>query len=151
MTQKTEKTVAQFWFQNNGKQKNCTTRPFLDSCIWSFSRRECASGDQILPVGDSLWRFQHSLIRMDEVVLAFGGLDKDNSTSAKIKVFNQATKSWENHDRNLTTKNAEELLVVPFPTSSLDCAFECQCGRRNSMGNTRIFDGSNTQVNSHFS
>ena len=108
------------------------------------------TGSFLLPMTDSLQRFQHSLIRMDEVVFAFGGLDKDNSTSAKIKLFNEATKSWENHDQNLTSKNSEELLVVPFPTSSLDCAFECQCGRSNSMGSTRIFNGSNTQVNTHY-
>ena len=108
------------------------------------------TGSFLLPMTDSLQRFQHSLIRMDEVVFAFGGLDKDNSTSAKIKLFNEATKSWQNHDQNLTSKNSEELLVVPFPTSSLDCAFECQCGRSNSMGSTRIFNGSNTQVNTHY-
>ena len=108
------------------------------------------TGSLLLPMTDSLQRFQHSLIRMDEVVFAFGGLDKDNSSSAKVQVFNEATKSWENHDRNLTSQNTEELLVVPFPTSSLDCAFECQCGRSNSMGSTRIFDGSNTEVNTHY-
>ena len=48
------KTVAQFRFQNTRKQKICTTRPFLDRCIWSSSRIDWASGDQILPVRDSL-------------------------------------------------------------------------------------------------
>ena len=40
----------------------------------------------ILPVNDSLWRFQHSLIRMNETIFALGGLTTDWKEDRPVQI-----------------------------------------------------------------
>ena len=104
-----------------------------------------STGSILLQIADSLDRFQHSLIRMKDTVFAFGGITSSNTTTEKIKVFNEATLTWENHNKSLRSKETGEVVVLPFPTFSLDCVPECQCGVASNV-TSRIFNGSNAQV-----
>ena len=121
----------------------------------------------LLPSTDSLWRLQHSLIRINETIFALGGLTtewrpnsytstaKETTTTtttatmisfktAVIKAFNEATLSWEESGKNLKSEDSGEIVIVPFPASSLDCVPDCKCGV--SRGGKRIFGGVNAEV-----
>ena len=103
-----------------------------------------STGSILLPMTDSLKRFQHSLIRMNDAVYAFGGITSSNTGT--IEVFDEATKTWETHSKNLRSQDTAEVVVLPFPTSSLDCVPKCQCGVATTT--SRIFNGSDAQVSS---
>ena len=104
-----------------------------------------STGSILLHMADSLDRFQHSLIRMKDTVFAFGGITSSSTTTEKIKVFNEATLTWENHNKSLRSKETGEVVVLPFPTFSLDCVPECQCGVASNV-TSRIFNGTNAQA-----
>ena len=103
-----------------------------------------STGSILLPMTDSLKRFQHSLIRMNDAVYAFGGITSSNTTTGTIEVFDEATKTWKTHSKNLRSQDSAEVVVLPFPTSSLDCVPECQCGVATTT--SRIFNGSDAHV-----
>ena len=98
----------------------------------------------VLLEDQSLKRFDHNLIRMDEKIFALGGLTSENLTTAKIKIFDATKRSWYDYDKNLSSRDTREMVVLPFPTSSLDCVPVCQCGV--TIGNNRIFNGSQADV-----
>ena len=103
----------------------------------------------LLSEEDSLKRFQHQMVRMNQTIFAFGGLTEENSTTDEIKMFNEASQSWEEYDYKLKSKDTGELVAIPYPISSLDCVPEdCNCGLANTIGNSgaRIFGGNETDV-----
>ena len=93
----------------------------------------------------SLKRFQHALIRMDDQVFALGGKDTSNSVTSIIEVFDEASNGWNELAKGLHSSNTSELVVTPFPISSLDCVPDgCKCGIENR--GTRIFNGNEAKV-----
>ena len=93
----------------------------------------------------SLGRYQHALIRMDEQVFALGGKDRSNSVTSKIAVFNATLESWSELAMGLHSTNTSQLVVSPFPTSSLDCVpDECKCGIEKR--GARVFNGNEAEV-----
>ena len=97
----------------------------------------------------SLQRHRHALIRMENQVYALGGMDKQDQTTHKIEMFNTTSRKWTQHSSaGLQSRNTSELVVTAFPTSSLDCVPECQCGQQGGSQEARgrIFNGSETQV-----
>ena len=101
--------------------------------------------DVLLSEEDSLKRFQHQIVRMNRSIFAFGGLTEGNSTTDEIKIFNEASQSWEEYDYKLKSKDTGELVVIPYPISSLDCVPEdCNCGLAKS--GSRIFGGNEADV-----
>ena len=106
--------------------------------------------DQVLlSEANSLKRFQHQMIRMDDTIFAFGGLTEDNFTTDVIKMFNESSQIWEEYDYKLKSKDTGELVAIPYPISSLDCVPEdCNCGLANTIGNSgaRIFGGNEADV-----
>ena len=123
----------------------------------SVENSQSSTGSYLLSMADSLNRFQHSMIRMNDKVYALGGIapnlsfaisnTSSNATTAKIKVFNEATKSWSNHEKDLKSNHTAEVVALPFPSSSLDCVPDCQCGVSSSI--TRIFNGTDALVSSY--
>ena len=111
-----------------------------------------STGSILLTMADSLQRVRHKLIRMSDKVYAFGGITSgsSNATTRTIKVFNEATNTWEIHNKSLKSSKTGDLVLLPFPTSSLDCVPVCQCGVASSI-TTRIFNGTDTEVNSCYS
>ena len=84
------------------------------------------------------------MIRVGERILAFGGIDSSSNAPSKIAEFDPTTKSWNELDQELKSTNTSELVVTPFPVSSLDCVPDCRCGVANRNG--RIFGGSEAEV-----
>ena len=99
---------------------------------------------KVLELQQSLRRIQHTVIRMNERVYALGGVDSNNDTPSKIAEFNTTTNAWYELTQELHSTNTSELVVTPYPISSLDCVPECRCGiaKRDS----RIFGGSVAEV-----
>ena len=90
-------------------------------------------------------RFQHKLIRMDQTLLAIGGITNNNLTFKEIKIFDEASEKWTVDGRGLKSEDIADLVVLPFPTSSLDCVPEtCECGVSKSR--SRIFGGTDADV-----
>ena len=85
---------------------------------------------------------------MNQTIFAFGGLTEENSTTDEIKMFNEASQSWEEYDYKLKSKDTGELVAIPYPISSLDCHEDCKCGLANTIGNSgaRIFGGNEADV-----
>ena len=72
-------------------------------------------------------------------------MDSNNEVISKIAVFNATTSTWIELMQGLHSTNTSELVVLPFPISSLDCLpDECHCGIANRRG--RIFGGNNAEV-----
>ena len=106
-----------------------------------------ASGEVVreLDLGQSLKRVQHALIRIEDRVWAVGGLDSSNTAPPTIAEFDPITNSWSELTQELNSTNTAELVVTPFPVSSLDCVPKCQCGGvANRQG--RIFGGNEAEV-----
>ena len=99
---------------------------------------------KLLDHESSLKRYQHATSRLGNQVYAFGGLDSDNIATNKIAVFDNKTNSWTDLNQELHSSNTTELVVTPFPVSSLDCGPECHCGVANKT--ERIFGGSEAEV-----
>ena len=84
---------------------------------------------------------------MGNQVYAFGS---SNIATNKIAVFDNKTNSWNDLNQalrllqELHSYNTSELVVTPFPVSSLDCVPECSCGAANKA--ERIFGGSEAEV-----
>ena len=78
---------------------------------------------------------------MGNQVYAFGS---SNIATNKIAVFDNKTNSWNDLNQELHSSNTSELVVTPFPVSSLDCVPECSCGAANKA--ERIFGGSEAEV-----
>ena len=104
---------------------------------------------EILHLENSLKRYQHVTSRLGNQVYAFGGLDSNNSATNKIAVFDNETNSWDDLNQELHSSGTSELVVTPFPVSSLDCGPECHCGVANRA--ERIFGGNEAEVRiNHF-
>ena len=99
---------------------------------------------KVLGPEQSLGRIQHVMIRIADRVLALGGKDSNNSAPSKIAEFNKTTNAWFELTQELQSTNTSELVVSPFPASSLDCVPECECGIVHRK--ERIFGGSEAEV-----
>ena len=99
---------------------------------------------KVLDLDESLGRTGHAIIRIADQVLAFGGRDSNSNVASKIAEFKMATDSWNELSQGLHSTNTSELVVTPFPISSIDCVPECQCGIVNKK--ERIFGGNDAQV-----
>ena len=99
---------------------------------------------KVMDLQRSLGRIQHAMIKIDNRVLALGGRDSNNAAPSKIAEFNPTTNSWNELAQELQSTNTSELVVTPFPVSSLDCVPQCHCGITNSE--ERIFGGSEAKV-----
>ena len=100
---------------------------------------------------DSLKRFQHRLVRIEETIFALGGLTeqkKDDRTVMKFKRGACAEKGdnycWTKHGSNLLFNDVANLVITSFPQSAIDCGIECQCGIENSK--KRIIGGVQSKV-----
>ena len=98
-----------------------------------------------LSSGSSIGRYQHASSRLGSQIYAFGGKDSNNDATSKIAFFDVSTYTWKNLlDQELVSSNTSELVVSPYPISSLDCVPVCQCGITN--GNEKIFGGTVAKV-----
>ena len=99
---------------------------------------------KILDSADSVGRFQHSLARIGDRLLALGGRDASGGVPSKIKEFAPATNSWKELSQELHSSNTTQLAITPIPATAIDCPSECSCGVANKEG--RIFAGSEAEV-----
>ena len=99
---------------------------------------------KVIDLEQSLRRAEHATIRVGDRILAFGGRDSTTAVSSKIAEFNKTSNSWEDLSQELHSSNTSELVVTPFPTSSIDCAPQCHCG--TSINKERIFGGNEAKV-----
>ena len=99
---------------------------------------------EVLDLQQSLGRTQHATIKIGDRILAFGGRNSNNTAPSKISEFNTFSNSWTDLNQELLSINTSELVVAPFPVSSLDCVPQCRCGIDN--GKERIFGGSEAAV-----
>ena len=100
----------------------------------------------VLEVTSSLGRQQHSLLRIEDTIFAFGGLLSNKSATNSVIWFDWNETKWKLHDHSLISEHTGSLAVTPFPLSSVDCHTGCSCGRRNIPENARIIGGSPSQV-----
>ena len=98
----------------------------------------------VLDHAGSLGRYHHNLVKMGEHIYALGGIMSDGSSTSTIAFFNTTTLSWHRHNATLTFEDTTKLVVTPFPTSSIDCVTDCQCGIASAK--QRIFNGTEAQV-----
>ena len=105
-----------------------------------------ASGEvfKVLDLEQSVKRVQHSVVKVEDRVWAVGGLDSSNTAPPTIAEFDPTTNSWNELPQQLHSSDTSELVVTPFPVSSLDCVTECQCGVADREG--RIFGGNEAEV-----
>ena len=99
---------------------------------------------KVLNKEQSLGRIQHALVRIEDRIWAVGGRDSSNNVPSKIEEFDPITSSWNEIKQELYSSNTSELVVTPFPVSSLDCVPKCNCGIANRK--ERIFGGSEAEV-----
>ena len=99
---------------------------------------------KVLNKEQSLGRIQHALVRIEDRVWAVGGRDSSNNVPSKIEEFDPTTSSWNEIKQELHSSDTSELVVTPFPVSSLDCVPKCDCGIANRK--ERIFGGSEAEV-----
>ena len=99
---------------------------------------------EVLSLEQSLKRSHHSLIKVEDRVWALGGRDSGNTPPSKIAEFDPVAYAWSELTQELHSSDTSELVVTPFPVSSLDCVSQCSCGVANEKG--RIFGGSETEV-----
>ena len=99
---------------------------------------------KVIDLEQSLRRAQHATIRVGDRLLAFGGRDSTNAAPSRIAEFNKTSNSWEDLSQELHSSNTSELVVTPFPISSIDCAPQCQCGMAKDK--ERIFGGNEAKV-----
>ena len=92
---------------------------------------------------DSIRRFQHSLIRVADIVFALGGLSTEGPEHT-IKQFNATANTWEVSAERLMSTNTSKLIVLPFPMSTVDCVDQCTCGVPPTKA--RIFHGEPAEV-----
>ena len=109
--------------------------------LYNISSQEVV---KVLDLQQSLGRAQHATIKIGDRILAFGGRDSNNTAPSKIAEFNTLSNSWVDLNQELHSINTSELVVAPFPVSSLDCVPQCRCGVVN--GKERIFGGSEAAV-----
>ena len=100
---------------------------------------------KVIDLEQSLRRAQHATIRVGDRILAFGGKNSTNGVPSKIAEFNKTSNSWEDLSQELHSSNTSELVVTPFPISSIDCAPRCDCGMANNKAET-IFGGNEAKV-----
>ena len=103
-----------------------------------------SSGEVIKILEQSLGRFQHAMIKIEDSVWALGGKDSSNNAPSNIAEFNTTTNAWKELGRELHSKDTSELVVTQFPLSSLDCVPECQCGVANKE--ERIYPENEAEV-----
>ena len=102
---------------------------------------------KVLDWENSLRRFQHALIKVEDRVWALGGKNSSNNAPSKIEEFDPITKAWTELSQEMQSTNTSELVVSQYPVSSLDCVPECHCGKSDNK--ERIFGGSETKVKKH--
>ena len=99
---------------------------------------------KLLDPEQSLQRAQHAMIRVGDRILALGGIDANKNAPSKIAEFSTTTNAWMELTQELHSTNTSEVIVTPFPVSSLDCVPQCRCGIANRK--ERIFGGSVAEV-----
>ena len=99
---------------------------------------------KLLDPEQSLRRVQHAMIKVGDRILALGGINSSNNAPSKIAEFDTTTNAWNELTQELHSTNTSELFVTSFPSSSLDCVPECDCGIAHRKG--RIFGGSEAEV-----
>ena len=73
-----------------------------------------------------------------------GGRDSRNNTPSKIAEFNPTQNVWNELAQELHSRNTSELIITPFPETSLDCVPDCRCGVASKE--ERIFGGQEAKV-----
>ena len=122
-------------------QKGGDPSEVLPDEIYNITTQEVV---KVLDIQESLQRFQHVTIKIDDRVWAMGGRDSNNNATSKIAEFNPSTNAWSETTLELQSNQTSQLVVSPFPVASLDCVPQCLCGISNRQG--RIFGGSEAAV-----
>ena len=94
-------------------------------------------------VSDSIKRYNHCLLLLEDTVYALGGQEQNGAKLSSVKTFSLATKSWLDHPEALKSQSTAGLAVTPFPQSAVDCAEGCKCGVQKK---TRVVNGNETEV-----
>ena len=115
----------------------------VDDEIYNLATKK----SEILKKTSSLQRQKHQLLRLEETIFSFGGVDANGLQIAAVKWFDWAVKRWKKHEQTLLSKNTSNLAVVALPMSAVDCYGDCSCGLGGSLDNSKIVGGSNAQVN----
>ena len=100
----------------------------------------------VLDRTSSLGRYGHSLLRLEEVIFAFGGLLSNGSETSEVEWFDWSDLSWKKHEESLHSKNTSNIAVTSFPVSAVDCHAGCKCGLTESTGSVDIAGGTEAQV-----
>ena len=87
----------------------------------------------VLDRTSSLGRYGHSLLRLEEVIFAFGGLLSNGSETSEVEWFDWSDLSWKKHGESLHSKNTSNIAVTSFPVSAVDCHAGCKCGLTESQ------------------
>ena len=101
--------------------------------------------DVLLSLDQSLRRSHHAVVRLGDRIYAMGGLDSEGKAPSKIAEFAMTSHSWIESTQELHSSNTSEVVTTEFPTASLDCVSECQCG--NASLKERIYGGDDAKVN----
>ena len=100
----------------------------------------------ILNITSSLGRHHHQLLRLEETIFAFGGLQGNGSETSSVEWFDWMEMRWKQQEQSLLSENTTSLAVTAFPLSAVDCLAGCSCGLAASLGNPRIVGGGDAQV-----
>ena len=117
----------------------------------SLEERQTKSKGSIgVPIGDSLRRYQHKLVRIEENIFALGGLNEKDKESTSVMKFNPSCVDdnekdcWSPLKNKLKFKKVANLAVTSFPQSAIDCGIDCQCGIESKT--RRIVGGAEVEV-----
>ena len=100
----------------------------------------------VLNMTSSLGRSQHQLLRLEETIFAFGGLQGNGSETSVVEWFDWMDMSWKQHEQSLLSEKTTNLAVTAFPLSAVDCLAGCSCGLAGNLDNARIVGGTEAQV-----
>ena len=98
----------------------------------------------VLDPASSLGRQKHRLLRLEDKIFSFGGLQSDGSETSVVQWFDWDNTRWNDHESPLLSKSTGNLAVTAFPLSAVDCHAGCSCGLAGSLG--RIVGGSEAEV-----
>ena len=98
----------------------------------------------VLDPASSLGRQKHHLLRLEDKIFSFGGLQSDGSETSAVQWFDWDNTRWNDHESPLLSKSTGNLAVTAFPLSAVDCHAGCSCGLAGSLG--RIVGGSEAEV-----
>ena len=105
------------------------------------------TGETSIVAGPSLHRYQHKLVRIEQRIFAFGGLNQDGSQSRTVMRFSSGT--WMETNHQLFSEDTSNLAATSFPIASVDCESLCECGVP-SIGAAKIFNGLEAEVKNLF-